>query len=34
LYEEKALSGRDDAVGMRYLIEDWAFDAKRPCLVR
>ncbi|EPD63340.1 enolase C-terminal domain-like protein [Streptomyces sp. HGB0020] len=34
LYKEKALSGRDDAVGMRYLIEDWAFDAKRPCLVR
>ncbi|KUL20533.1 enolase C-terminal domain-like protein [Streptomyces regalis] len=34
LYEEKALSGRDDAVGMRYLIDDWAFDAKRPCLVR
>jgi hypothetical protein len=19
---------------MRHLIEDWAFDAKRPCLVR
>ncbi|MFI6559147.1 enolase C-terminal domain-like protein [Streptomyces sp. NPDC050534] len=34
LYEEKALGGRDDAVGMRYLIDDWAFDAKRPCLVR
>ncbi|MFJ9535631.1 enolase C-terminal domain-like protein [Streptomyces sp. NPDC101225] len=34
LYEEKALGSRDDAVGMRYLIEDWAFDAKRPCLVR
>ncbi|MFJ8630409.1 enolase C-terminal domain-like protein [Streptomyces sp. NPDC093568] len=34
LYREKALSGRDDAVGMRYLIEGWTFDAKRPCLVR
>jgi len=34
LYKEQALSGRDDAVGMQYLIEDWAFDAKRPCLVR
>ncbi|WP_328877643.1 enolase C-terminal domain-like protein [Streptomyces sp. NBC_00299] len=34
LYEEKALSGRDDAVGMRYLIDGWTFDAKRPCLVR
>ncbi|MEU8989337.1 enolase C-terminal domain-like protein [Streptomyces sp. NPDC048558] len=34
LYDEKALSGRDDAVGMRYLIDGWTFDAKRPCLVR
>jgi glucarate dehydratase len=34
LYREQALSGRDDSVGMRYLIEDWTFDAKRPCLVR
>ncbi|WP_217214242.1 enolase C-terminal domain-like protein [Streptomyces sp. AC550_RSS872] len=34
LYREKALSGRDDAVGMRYLIDGWTFDAKRPCLVR
>ncbi|MEV6996087.1 enolase C-terminal domain-like protein [Streptomyces sp. NPDC093982] len=34
LYEEKALSGRDDAVGMRYLIDGWTFEAKRPCLVR
>ncbi|MGI5460272.1 enolase C-terminal domain-like protein [Streptomyces sp. CA-249302] len=34
LYRAKALSGRDDATGMRYLIEDWTFDAKRPCLVR
>ncbi|MEU6140564.1 enolase C-terminal domain-like protein [Streptomyces sp. NPDC047081] len=34
LYRSKALSGRDDATGMRYLIEDWTFDAKRPCLVR
>ncbi|WP_369275037.1 enolase C-terminal domain-like protein [Streptomyces sp. R11] len=34
LYQEKALSGRDDAVGMRYLIDGWTFDAKRPCLVR
>ncbi|MFD5854726.1 enolase C-terminal domain-like protein [Streptomyces chartreusis] len=34
LYQDKALSGRDDAVGMRYLVEGWAFDAKRPCLVR
>ncbi|MET9908597.1 enolase C-terminal domain-like protein [Streptomyces sp. NPDC006476] len=34
LYRAKALSGRDDAVGMRYLIEGWTFDAQRPCLVR
>ena len=34
LYKEQTVSGRDDAVGMQYLIEDWAFDAKRPCLVR
>lgn len=34
LYREKALSGRDDAAGMQYLIEGWTFDAKRPCLVR
>ncbi|WP_328420451.1 enolase C-terminal domain-like protein [Streptomyces sp. NBC_00443] len=34
LYKEKALSGRDDAVGMRYLVDGWTFDAKRPCLVR
>ncbi|QNP69020.1 glucarate dehydratase [Streptomyces roseirectus] len=34
LYEEHGLSGRDDAVGMRYLVPEWTFDAKRPCLVR
>ncbi|MFD4971889.1 enolase C-terminal domain-like protein [Streptomyces sp. NPDC058424] len=34
LYLEKRLSGRDDASGMRYLVKDWAFDSKRPCLVR
>ncbi|MFI9170186.1 enolase C-terminal domain-like protein [Streptomyces lincolnensis] len=34
LHQEIAVAGRDDAVGMRYLIEDWAFDPKRPCLVR
>ncbi|WLW57265.1 enolase C-terminal domain-like protein [Streptomyces sp. YU58] len=34
LHQEIAVSGRDDAVGMRYLIEDWTFDPKRPCLVR
>ncbi|WP_189038313.1 enolase C-terminal domain-like protein [Streptomyces daqingensis] len=34
LYEEKALSGRDDSVAMRYLVPGWTFDGKRPCLVR
>ncbi|EGX57111.1 glucarate dehydratase [Streptomyces zinciresistens K42] len=34
LYREQALSGRDDAAGMRYLVEGWTFDPKRPCLVR
>ncbi|WP_020118267.1 enolase C-terminal domain-like protein [Streptomyces canus] len=34
LHGKVASAGRDDAAGMRYLIKDWAFDAKRPCLVR
>ncbi|MGA5506803.1 enolase C-terminal domain-like protein [Streptomyces umbrinus] len=34
LYKEKALGARDDATGMQYLIPDWQFDPKRPCLVR
>ena len=34
LHEEVASAGRDDAAGMQYLIKGWAFDAKRPCLVR
>ncbi|MEU2786555.1 enolase C-terminal domain-like protein [Streptomyces sp. NPDC007110] len=34
LHREKALSGRDDAAGMRHLVEGWTFDPKRPCLVR
>nr|WP_119611985.1 enolase C-terminal domain-like protein [Streptomyces acidiscabies] len=34
LYAEHSLAGRDDAVGMRYLVPEWTFDAKRPCLVR
>lgn len=34
LYIENCLGGRDDAVGMQYLIPGWKFDAKRPALVR
>ncbi len=34
LYKEKCLGGRDDAMGMQYLIPGWKFDSKKPCLVR
>lgn len=34
LYLDHCLGGRDDAVGMQYLIPGWKFDPKKPCLVR
>ncbi|HMT43609.1 MAG TPA: enolase C-terminal domain-like protein [Chakrabartia sp.] len=34
LYLQHGLGARDDAAGMQYLVEGWAFDPKRPCLVR
>jgi len=34
LYKKMDLGGRDDAAAMQYLIPGWAFDPKRPCLVR
>ncbi len=34
LYLEHGLGARNDAIAMQYLIEDWAFDPKRPCMVR
>ena len=34
LYLEHGLGARDDAVAMQYLVDDWTFDPKRPCLVR
>jgi glucarate dehydratase len=34
LYLKHGLGARDDAVAMQYVIKDWAFDPKRPCLVR
>ena len=34
LYLEHGLGARDDSVAMQYLVTDWRFDAKRPCLVR
>jgi glucarate dehydratase len=34
LYRLHGLGARDDAVAMQYLIPNWTFDPKRPCLVR
>jgi glucarate dehydratase len=34
LYLEHGLDARDDAAAMQYLVPDWKFDPKRPCLVR
>jgi glucarate dehydratase len=34
LYRKHGLGARDDAVSMQYLIPNWTFNAKRPCLVR
>ncbi|WP_246063412.1 enolase C-terminal domain-like protein [Nonomuraea longispora] len=34
LYLRQGLGARDDAVAMRYLVKDWVFDPKRPCLDR
>jgi glucarate dehydratase len=32
LYQQAALGGRDDALAMQYLVPNWKFDPKRPCL--
>ncbi len=34
LYLDHCLGARDDALAMRFLVPDWRFDNKRPCLVR
>ncbi|CAM3626728.1 glucarate dehydratase [Rouxiella silvae] len=34
LYKSRGLGARDDAAGMQFLIPNWAFDPKKPCLVR
>jgi len=34
LYQQHGLGARDDALAMQYLIPNWSFDPKRPCLVR
>ena len=34
LYRKVGGGARDDAMAMQYLIPDWRFDPKRPCMVR
>jgi len=33
-YKNMGLGARDDAAAMQFLVRDWKFDNKRPCLVR
>jgi len=34
LYLQHGLGARDDAMAMQYVMPGWAFDPKRPCMVR
>jgi len=34
LFKSMGLGNRNDAMAMQYLIPNWTFDNKRPCLVR
>jgi glucarate dehydratase len=34
LYKNAGLGARDDAIAMQFLMPNWKFDPKRPCLVR
>jgi glucarate dehydratase len=34
LYLQHGLGSRDDAIAMQYLVPNWTFDHKRPCMVR
>jgi glucarate dehydratase len=34
LYRQHGLGARDDAIAMQYLIPNWRFDPKRPCMDR
>lgn len=34
LYRQHGLGARDDAIAMQFLVPNWAFDPKRPCMVR
>ncbi|WP_018922022.1 enolase C-terminal domain-like protein [Salsuginibacillus kocurii] len=33
-YVTNNLNARDDSIAMKYLISDWSFNPKQPCLVR
>ncbi len=34
LYLKEGLNSRDDAIAMQFLINNWTFNPKKPCLVR
>ena len=34
LYRQHGLGARDDAIAMQFLIPDWKFNPKMPCMVR
>lgn len=34
LYLQHGLDARDDAIAMQFLIPNWKFNHKMPCLVR
>jgi len=34
LYQQHGLGARDDAMAMQFLVPNWKFDPKKPCLVR
>lgn len=34
LYNSMPSHDRDDAMAMQYLIPNWKYDSKKPCLVR
>lgn len=34
LYQQTGLAERNDAAAMQFLIPDWKFDPKQPCLIR
>lgn len=34
LYQQHGLGARDDAIAMQFLVPNWKFDPKKPCMVR